>query len=209
MARRTNLASWAAAIAIAVAIAAPGAAQGGSPAAGPAASPATAPGSDADPPLPPNEGAFLSAVQEATAAYNLASTEVAREGARLQRRGAICNALRALRGAVKDWTGTVVRFAPAGDGTDMLLITIGDHVALGTWDNEAEDELAGRTLIKKSSPLFEALSATQPGDAIIFSGSFVYDPTDCARELSLTLEGSMTDPEFLFRFDSLSKAHKP
>jgi hypothetical protein len=164
-----------------------------------------APGAPSSIPMPPSEYAFVSAVQEATAAYDAARTETAREGARLQRHGAICATLRDTRGAVKDWVGEIIRFGAADDGRGMLLVSVADHVALGTWDNSAEDELAGHTLIATRSPLFGALSAMKSGDTVIFSGSFVYDPIDCAREQSLTLEGSMTDPEFLFRFDSVRK----
>ncbi len=155
--------------------------------------------------MPPNEAAFVSAVQEATAAYDAARTDTAREGARLQRRGAICSNLRGTRGAVKEWVGQIVRFATTDDGSGILLVSVADHVTLGTWDNQAEDELAGHTLIPTRSPLIDMLAAMKPGETIIFSGSFVYDPVDCAREQSLTLEGSMTDPEFLFRFESARK----
>jgi hypothetical protein len=38
------------------------------------------------------------------------------------------------------------------------------------------------------------------GDQVRFSGDFIRNDTDCVKETSLTLAGSMTDPDFLFRF---------
>jgi len=39
---------------------------------------------------------------------------------------------------------------------------------------------------------------------ILFSGSFFPSDADCVQETSLTQEGSMTDPEFLFHFTDVS-----
>jgi hypothetical protein len=38
------------------------------------------------------------------------------------------------------------------------------------------------------------------GDQVVFSGNCFSSTVDCAEEHSMSLEGSMTDPEFVFRF---------
>jgi hypothetical protein len=44
----------------------------------------------------------------------------------------------------------------------------------------------------------------QNGQTVRFSGQFFRDDTDCIRETSLTMSGSMREPEFLFRFSDIS-----
>jgi hypothetical protein len=45
----------------------------------------------------------------------------------------------------------------------------------------------------------------EKGDPVKFSGTFVRDEADCIKEGSLTQNGSMTEPEFIFRFSRVSK----
>jgi hypothetical protein len=44
------------------------------------------------------------------------------------------------------------------------------------------------------------------GEAIVFSGFFLPDEEDCIKERSLTQQGSMTEPEFGFRFTRVRPA---
>jgi hypothetical protein len=42
------------------------------------------------------------------------------------------------------------------------------------------------------------------GDMVRFSGGFFEDRDDCFREASVTFDGSLTKPEFIFRFSALA-----
>jgi hypothetical protein len=44
----------------------------------------------------------------------------------------------------------------------------------------------------------------KPGQIATFSGSFVPDGENCIRESSMTLNGKLTDPEFIFRFSAIA-----
>ncbi|MNF12751.1 hypothetical protein D3C80_2143530 [compost metagenome] len=61
------------------------------------------------------------------------------------------------------------------------------------------------TLIDKGTPLYSALLTMSVGDAVTVSGGFLPSEEDGVKETSLTIRGSMSDPEFLFRFNDISK----
>jgi hypothetical protein len=60
------------------------------------------------------------------------------------------------------------------------------------------------TLIDPEDPLFAKAVALKKSQRVQFSGSFFPNSTDCFREGSMTLGGSMDEPEFLFRFTDIS-----
>jgi hypothetical protein len=41
------------------------------------------------------------------------------------------------------------------------------------------------------------------GDEVVFSGTFFASDVDCVEEHSMGLQGSMSEPEFIFRFTSV------
>jgi hypothetical protein len=55
-------------------------------------------------------------------------------------------------------------------------------------------------LLDPESDVFKAASMLNKGQRVRFSGSFFRNRIDCVKEKSLTLSGSMDDPEYLFRF---------
>jgi hypothetical protein len=59
---------------------------------------------------------------------------------------------------------------------------------------------------RSRSPVFQALVAMKEGDAVRFSGTFIRDEADCVREGSMSLSGSMTEPEFIMRFSAAAPA---
>ena len=48
--------------------------------------------------------------------------------------------------------------------------------------------------------MYHDLLKLKVGETVRFSGTFFAGDTDCFQEQSMTLGGSITDPEFLFRF---------
>ena len=72
-----------------------------------------------------------------------------------------------------------------------------------TWNDSIAD-VGDHTLIDPKSPLFDQTVLLKKNQQVLFSGSFIPDPTDCFREISMTLSESMDEPEFLFRFSDIA-----
>jgi hypothetical protein len=81
-------------------------------------------------------------------------------------------------------------------------------VAVKTWNNALSD-VGDRTLIEPGSPAFNVMGTLRNGDWVRFSGRFFPDQTDCVREPSMTIRGTMTSPEFIFRFDDIRRVDLP
>lgn len=155
-------------------------------------------------PLPTAETALIRAVDEARQTYATAANDMAKGAARPTRARAICRFLR--NRAVLGWIGTVRTLSTNGDGKGVLGVRIAPHVTVETWNNDLSD-LGDKTLIAPASPLFTAASALHKGQLVIFSGRFFHSSTDCIEESSITLEGSLDDPGFIFRFATIAPAH--
>jgi len=69
----------------------------------------------------------------------------------------------------------------------------------------SNNELFGsESLISKTSPLYETISKFSKDQAVTFSGVFYAADKDVIKEMSLGEYGSMTRPEFLFKFSYVS-----
>jgi hypothetical protein len=152
---------------------------------------------------PAIETAFVAAVSEAREHYRAAANDMAKGGARVARKAAICHSLTQL--AVTNWVGKIYTLSSNSDGNGVVEIVIGPDVYVKTWNNALSD-IGDHTLIPAQSPLFQVLSAMKTGDTVKFSGTFLRGDADCIKEPSLTQDGSMTEPEFLMRFSSASPA---
>jgi uncharacterized protein YecT (DUF1311 family) len=168
----------------------------------PPAAPAAAPPASANP-VTPNENDFVDAVINARQSYGQASTDFQKGAARPARAKTICSVLRTMR--VDNWVGKVSTLTTNGDGKGVLGIEIGPDIQVKTWNNALSD-IGSKTLVEPDSGVFVAMSKLSKGANIRFSGTFISNSTDCAQETSLTLNGSMTSPEFLFRFSDVGAA---
>jgi hypothetical protein len=158
-------------------------------------------------PSPPmDEMALIHAVGDARVKYNDGQTDFQRGATRPERRMAICNALTAMR--AKDWLGTVATLSTNSDGMGVLGVRIGKSITVTTWNNALSD-YSDHTLITAGSAVYGRLASLKVGDTVKFSGYFVQSDTDCIRESSITLGGSMTDPEFIFQFSVVEKVAVP
>jgi hypothetical protein len=155
-----------------------------------------------EPEIPTEEKEFIRAVQDARTAFHQAANELAQGGTRSERKSAICRSLTGL--SVSGWVGRIHKLGSNGDGKGVLEISLADDVRAETWNNDLSD-ISDNTLIDPTSSLFHTLSQMKEGDEVVFSGSFLPSDLDCVREPSVTLEGSMTDPEFVFRFARVEK----
>lgn len=100
------------------------------------------------------------------------------------------------------WVGTVSTLGTNSEGKGILSVEVADNVFVKTWNNALSD-IGSETLIDKSSAVYREMMNLQPGDQVSFSGEFLSSELDYLEESSLTIEGSMTEPEYLFRFASL------
>lgn len=169
-----------------------------------APSPAPAVASKPAPPperkMPADEAAFVAAVTEAQANYRGAANEMAAGGMRALRRQNVCAAVKAPQ--VRDWIGTVSSLTTSNDGKGVLAVTLAKDVVLGTWNNTLSDSM-DKTLIEPGSAVFNSAVQLKKGDKVVFSGALLASSDDCYKEKSVTLRGSMTSPEYAFRFSAI------
>ena len=155
-------------------------------------------------PLPDDEAKFIQSIQKGQEANKAAANDMQKGGARAAREKELCSLLTLL--SISDWVGDVYSVSSNTDGKGVLAVTIAPDVYVKTWNNSLSDYTDG-TLIDPSSALFGKASQLKEGQKIKFSGSLFRERGDaigCLRESSLTLEGKLSEPEFVFRFSDVS-----
>lgn len=150
--------------------------------------------------MPESQRAFMNAVRKGQEAYRAGQNDMAKGASRPLRAREICGALRS--GRADGWVGTVYSLSSNGDGKGVLTIYLGENIYVKTWNNAVSDTF-DHTLIEPDTQLFSKASALREKQAVAFSGAFSKDSTDCFRESSMTISGSMTEPEFIMRFSQV------
>lgn len=150
--------------------------------------------------LPEPQKAFIAAVQTARETYSKGSNDMAKGAARPARAKQICSALKGSQ--AKDWVGTIYKLTTNGEGKGVIEVTIGPDIYVKTWNNSVSD-ISDRTLIDPDSNLFKSAVTLKEGQHVSFSGLFFKSSSDCVKESSLTMRGSITEPEFIIRFSSI------
>lgn len=155
--------------------------------------------------LPSDQSALISLVAEAQKNSRSAENDMQRGGIKAIRDKGICNLVRAgTLGKVKDWIGKVNTIDSNSDGLGVLDVEIADNVVVKTWNNSFSDFQAN-TLLKPESEIFQKASMLKVGQRVSFSGTFIRgdDDRECLKEGSLTLEGKLSEPEFIFKFSDI------
>jgi hypothetical protein len=120
---------------------------------------------------------------------------------RFKRAETVRYAMRNSHGRMTDWVGTIDSMGTTSDGLARVSIAIPCQTPtkIQTWSGALSD---GRhmTLIQQDSPVYQALLEMKDGQAVRFSGEFITEKQDGVMESSLGERGSMTKPEFIFRF---------
>jgi hypothetical protein len=153
------------------------------------------------------EQAFIDAIEKARAEFRDGTNEMAKGASRAHRAEALCD-LFANNFTVSNWTGTVAQLSSNSDGKGVLAITLAPDITVRTSNNSFSD-LFDHTLIEPTSSVYNQAVALRNGQHVTFSGTFtvaegVAPLADCIHEVSLTQYGSMTKPEFFFRFSAIS-----
>jgi len=165
----------------------------------------------ANPVVPPetkndtNEEGFLDAIRAAIKQYDGGQNEMETGAAGPVLAKALCVVLPPSR-RVQNWVGTVYKLTTNGDGKGVVSIKIDDDVYVQTWNNALSD-IGSDTLIDPGSVLFSQAVKLRVGEKVHFNGQFLPSETDCVREQSMTLRGSIKEPEFSMRFESISPAN--
>jgi hypothetical protein len=152
--------------------------------------------------IPSDQARFINAVVSARTSYNSAANELAAGGLRSGRQQAICNAV--INQQASNWVGRIETLTSNGDGKGVVSLSMTQYIHVATWNNSLSD-ISDNTLIDPTSSMFKELAALKVGDLVKFSGQFSSSNTDCVGEQSVTLQGSMTNPEFTMRFTSIRK----
>jgi hypothetical protein len=122
--------------------------------------------------------------------------------ARPQRARELCRMLRSRR--ADNWIGKVQKLSTNGDGWGVLSIDIGSQTHLQTWNNSVSDAVH-KTMLHPASSLFQTASNLKKGDEVVFSALFFESDVDCVWEGSMTLAGSIKEPDYIVRFLGLAK----
>jgi len=153
---------------------------------------------------------MIGVVTDFAGRYEKAPNDMAKGLVRRDRSNALCqlsqSPLAKAQGQVRDWTGTITVLDATSDGRGVLAVRLSPQLSVKTINNTLSESLGPPTLIPVGSAVQRAAVAMAIGQKIRFSGTMFPNKDDCARELSLTPEGAMSDPEFLFRFTDLHAA---
>jgi hypothetical protein len=150
---------------------------------------------------PDREQKFIEIVQRASTAYDNATNDMAKGAARAARAQDICAWARGGSGTVT-WVGAIETLSSTGNGKGVLSVSIAPHISFTTWNNTLSD-IGDKTLIDPMSAVGKAATSMHIGQLVGYHGKVFPSDDDCMREISMTLEGSMHDPEYLLRFDMI------
>lgn len=140
---------------------------------------------------------FLAVVERNRDAYRSGANDMQKGAARYTRGKEICSTLASK--SVTGWVGQVATLSSNSDGRGVLAVKVSGNTQLKTWNNSVSD-VGANTLLDPGGQLFAKASALKVGQWIKFDGTFLTGQADCVAESSLTQDGSMTRPEFVFRF---------
>jgi len=139
--------------------------------------------------------------------YEQAGNKMAKGMVRHDRSNALCrfgkSPLAQYRGVVSDRIGTISEMDAVSDGRGILAVRLSPRLSVATTNNDLSEMLGPPTLVPVVSAVHRVALALAVGQAVRFSGTLFPYPVDCARETSLTVDGGMEDPSFLFRFTEL------
>lgn len=158
--------------------------------------------------VPLRQYRFLKTVKSFYGPYQNARNELKKSALR-NRRGKAVRAV--LQGrVVRGWVGILTDMSTTGQGKAHVSIKLwgGKNIYVKTWNNEFSD-ISDKTLIRSGTPLYKSISNLSKGSFVVFSGRFVSNSRDYIRESSMTESGSMTEPEYLMRFSSISRYVPP
>lgn len=150
--------------------------------------------------IPSDQEQFINTIENYVNGFRAAKNELQQSALRDQRKNELAKLMRGR--SVSSWVGTISQLETNTEGKAILSIRISPDVEIKTWNNALSD-INSNTLIAKGSELYSSLFNLSRGQKVQFSGSFFSSETDYIEETSMTIQGSMRNPEFLFKFKSV------
>jgi hypothetical protein len=150
---------------------------------------------------PSDQTAFLQAVTDGQVTAGEADNDMKRGSALSKRDKALCNIVGS--GKVKGWTGTISSLDANSDGLGVVALEVGDDIHMSTWNNAFSD-ISDETLIQPGG-LFDDFLSMEEGQLVKFSGKLMGSGDSCVNDSRLTLDGKLSDPDFIFKFSSVKK----
>ncbi|MBT7558803.1 zinc ribbon domain-containing protein [Candidatus Woesearchaeota archaeon] len=150
--------------------------------------------------MPADEIQFISTVEKYVSGFREAKNELQQSALRDQRKIEIAKIIGGR--TVSSWVGKINKLETNTEGKAILSIQISPDIEIKTWNNALSD-INANTLISKDSSLYSSLFELSRGQQVEFSGNFFSSTTDYIEETSMTIQGSMRSPEFLFKFKSV------
>ncbi len=151
--------------------------------------------------IPDLQQKFLTIVVNAQVKAKEASNDMQKGAAKSERDQGICSIIKVLQ--IDQWVGKITKIDANSDGKGVVSIEIAKDVYLKTWNNAISD-FSNQTLIEPGSTLFNLVSNLKRGAMVKFSGQFFDGISgECIQESSLTLDGKIIEPEFIFKFSSI------
>jgi len=132
--------------------------------------------------------------------FRKATNKLAKGATRPQRKKELC----AYKGAHNGWIGQVAKLDSNNEGKGVLSIIFANDMFIKTHNNALSD-MRAKTLLEPGTEIFDKAVTLNRGDIIQFDGYTFADKTDCIQEMSLTLKGSMQEPNYIFKFTDLKK----
>ena len=102
----------------------------------------------------------------------------------------------------ENWVGFLNALDASSSLKLYVSVQIGCRGLLKTWNNEFSDSLSG-TMLVKTDPGYDEVLASQINDELVFSGMFLSADGKKIAEQSITIDGSLSAPEFTFRFSDI------
>ena len=157
-------------------------------------------GATPSPAPPENQVAFYSMLSNFHTEYVMASNDLQRSSIRTKRQKEIERQLGERR--VENWVAEVVSMRTNSDRNAIITLKV-DHDFVGLEKPGGFSVIIRNSSfpVKHDSPVYEKMSRLQVGGRFTFSGQFIACKEDYIKEDSLTEFGSMSEPEFDFRFD--------
>jgi hypothetical protein len=153
------------------------------------------------------EGQFLAILEDGKASYENTSDEALSHGARANRAADLCTLLGDDKEVIA-WTGSISHLSSSRQRGDVLAVRLADGITVGTTDSGSSDG-KDKSMIDPASDLFKTVSQMHVGERVTFSGSFFASDPDCIKENNPTQDGSMTAPNFLFKFTAIAAQQGP
>lgn len=139
-------------------------------------------------------------VQTFAEQYKSASNDIKKSQLRQGRKDAIAALFPNL--VVTNWTGSLKSLRTDSEGNASIVVQLDDASATVKTMSTAAFDTAS-TMIKKGSAIYEKIANLNVGEKVVFSGAFIAGDKDHLKEMSITEAGSMSAPDFLFRFSDI------